>query len=93
MYVLDQKIRKLCISLQKFMPYFTNKLFPLLKEHVIEPMKNGKITGAWTNNNCECADSYKTCHSSLASKKRDVGPSVTKEITDYPTGIYITRQT
>ena len=38
------------------MPYFTNKLFPLLKEHVIEPTKDGKITGAWTNNNCESAN-------------------------------------
>ena len=38
------------------MPYFTNKLFPLLKEHVIESTKDGKITGAWTNSNCESAN-------------------------------------
>ena len=41
---------------KKFMPYFENKLLPLLKQHVIEPVKTGKVSAAWTNNNCESAN-------------------------------------
>lgn len=29
---------------------------PLLKTHVIEPVKKGKIHSTWTNNNCESAN-------------------------------------
>ena len=41
---------------KRFMPYFENKLLPLLQQHVIEPVKNGKVGTAWTNNNCESAN-------------------------------------
>ena len=52
--IIEEKVSK--VGEKKFMPYFRNKLFPLLKQHVIEPVRNGKITGAWTNNNCESAN-------------------------------------
>ena len=32
---------------KKFMSYFENKLLPLLKQHVIEPVKTGKVSGAY----------------------------------------------
>ena len=38
---------------KEFYAIFQKQTFLLLKQHVIEPVKNGKITGAWTNNNCE----------------------------------------
>ena len=41
---------------KKFMPYFENKLLPLLNEHVVAPVRSGKVSVAWTNNNCESAN-------------------------------------
>ena len=41
---------------KKFMTYFDKKLLPLLQIHVIEPIKKGKISSMWTNNNCESAN-------------------------------------
>ena len=41
---------------KKFMPYFDNKLLPLLHEHLIGPVRSGKGSVAWTNNNCERAN-------------------------------------
>ena len=38
---------------KKFLPYFENKL---LNQHVIGPVRSGKVTVAWTNNNCESAN-------------------------------------
>ena len=52
--IIEEKDSK--VGEKKFMPYFRNKLFPLLKQHVIELVKNRKITGAWTNNNYESAN-------------------------------------
>ena len=36
---------------KKFLPYFENNLLPLLNQHVIEPVRSGMVTVAWTNNN------------------------------------------
>ncbi len=41
---------------KKIRLYFDNKLLPLLKAHVIEPAKRGKIEANWTNNNLESAN-------------------------------------
>ena len=41
---------------KKFMTYFENKLLPLLMQHVTEPVRNGIVCVAWTNNNCEGAN-------------------------------------
>ena len=41
---------------KKFLTYFENKLLPLLNQHVIGPVRSGKVTVAWTNNNCESAN-------------------------------------
>ena len=41
---------------KEFVSYFNTKLFPLLKQHVIEPTKSGKVSGTWTNSNCESAN-------------------------------------
>lgn len=38
------------------MPYLTNKLLPLLKEHVIGPINIGRIPTTWYNNNSESAN-------------------------------------
>ena len=43
---------------KKFLPYFENKLLPLLNQHVIRPVRSGKVTVAWTNNNCESANHF-----------------------------------
>ena len=39
-----------------FQQYWETKLLPLLKEHVIQPIRQKKISGAWTNNNSESAN-------------------------------------
>ena len=44
------------VGQKKFLPYVQNKLVPLLKAHVIEPVKAGKCKPNWTNNNCESAN-------------------------------------
>ena len=41
---------------KKLLPYFENKLLPLLNQHVIGPVRSGKVIVAWTNNNCESAN-------------------------------------
>ena len=38
------------------MTYFNTRLYPNLKQHVIDPLKNGKIKSDWTNNNSESAN-------------------------------------
>jgi len=38
------------------MPYFDNKLLPLLKDHVVAPARQGKIPTDWTSNNSESAN-------------------------------------
>jgi hypothetical protein len=47
---VDSKTRK------KFMPYFNDKLLPLLTEFVINPANDDKIQRGWTNNKCESAN-------------------------------------
>ena len=41
---------------KQFLPYFENKLLPLLNQHVIRPVRSDKVTVAWTNNICESAN-------------------------------------
>ena len=44
------------VGQKKFLPYVQNKLVPLLKAHVTEPVKAGKCKPNWTNNNCKSAN-------------------------------------
>ena len=94
---------------KKFMPYFENKLLPLLKQHVIEPVKTGKVSAAWTNNNCESANHVlKTAtkwkiqdmpnfieklYSIKVTRKKCVEPYGRRVATDWTIDINITRWT
>ncbi|KAL3888805.1 hypothetical protein ACJMK2_001165 [Sinanodonta woodiana] len=42
-------------SKKTFRSYFHTRLYPVLKEYVIDPVKKGKIKSTWTNNNFESA--------------------------------------
>ena len=55
---------------KKFMPYFEKKLLPLLEEHVIGPVRRGKIASTWTNNNCESANHV--LKTAIQSKMQDL---------------------
>ncbi|XP_060563165.1 uncharacterized protein LOC132722661 [Ruditapes philippinarum] len=39
-----------------FLPYFNDKLVPVLKTFVIDPSNKGKLKRGWTNNKCESAN-------------------------------------
>jgi hypothetical protein len=39
-----------------FLPYFNEKLVPVLKTFVIDPSNKGKLKRGWTNNKCESAN-------------------------------------
>ncbi|KAL3888803.1 hypothetical protein ACJMK2_001163 [Sinanodonta woodiana] len=43
-------------SEKTFRSYFDTRLYPLLKEHVIDPVKKGKNKSRWTINNSESAN-------------------------------------
>ena len=41
---------------KKFLPYFEDRLLPLLRTRVIAATDTGKMVRGWTNNNCESAN-------------------------------------
>lgn len=53
--VKDIENKDLNVGEKKFLPFFTNKLLPLLRGNFIEPVRLGKVTTFWTNNNCGSA--------------------------------------
>ncbi|KAL3892167.1 hypothetical protein ACJMK2_004401 [Sinanodonta woodiana] len=52
--VIDDKDSTVCEK--TFRSYFDTRLYPMLKEHVIDPVNEGKIKSTWTNNNSESAN-------------------------------------
>ena len=54
--LIEEKEKDKPVEGKRFVEYFESRLLPLLQKDVIEPTTAGKISGRWTNNNCESAN-------------------------------------